>query len=183
MQDVYCVGRVLPWHVVGNLASSSCTICHGHGCVYPYGTAVPCHCACRKIFRAVLKKREHVLELQSLEATHACMIWSSRFWHRPQEEFLADVDLVVKRAIVLFPRWRRLIEAKLSAECLTAQFQGKQFWHDVYRVEVVLGKAFLASGLYPTQDYFAKTRPKENLKVAVAGQNIFAEGAHFGTQL
>jgi hypothetical protein len=148
------------------LAMPQCTQCHGSGLrLARKGVLTPCNCVLRCIFRICYDRfvkcvtQERHLSRISLEPQAGRQ--RPNTWGRKDEEFIADFDLVSRRALseseyrlfrfhfVLGADWK-LCTRKLGMD------RGN-FFHSVYRIEQKLGRMFRELEpypLFPLDDYF-----------------------------
>ena len=151
------------------LAQQSCTFCHGLG-LRPgrAGASTPCNCVFRAVFRACyarfvkcVSKEKHVSRV-SLEANPGRLRKS--VWGLKNEEYVADFCLVSRRELDdqqyrLF-RYHFLLGADWKLCCRKLNVDRGEFFHDVYRIQQKLGRAFRELepyALYPLEEYFGGT--------------------------
>ena len=156
------------------LASQQCVYCFGMGLMQTRGTAMrPCHCVERRIFRACYERfRECVTEEKpigrvSLESNRGRLNFHN--YSMKNEEYAADFVLVAKRVLGegtlahrLF-RFHFLLGADCGLCCRKLGLDRGEFFHEVYRVEQRLGKAFAELkpyALFPLDEYFGGAKAK-----------------------
>jgi hypothetical protein len=148
------------------LASESCTYCHGMGTRAVYKTKLaPCNCVFRAIFRACLNRFRDC----AASGTHfGTVSWEfcagaggRRMYSRKREEFMADFCLIANRS--LDEEERRifhlyfLVGADWKMCCRRLGIERGNFFHAVYRIGRVVGRAFAETepyALYPLDEYF-----------------------------
>jgi len=134
---------------------------------------VPCNCVFRSIFRACYNRfRECValgeqtkavsLELGGVRQT------GGHTYSRKREEFMADFCLVSRRELedseYQILRYFFLLGADWKICCEKLQMDRGTFFHEVYRIEQILGRAFAELEpypLYPLNEYFGGVVKKE----------------------
>lgn len=152
----------LPDGVALALAAQQCPYCHGLGRVPGWGQTGPprmgqtrsCSCVERRVFRTCLKRYYRERERSEKGGTRIVYRWRGGLAHfsRPSEEYQADFVLVARR--VLGPRDFRifglyhLMGATYAAGAPLDLDRG-DFFHRVYRIEALLGRAFFALQPYP----------------------------------
>ena len=160
------------WSAVSLAHSSpSCTRCLGLGSVRTAGRSKsgPCGCVLRSVFRVVMAK------FRSLESADRIAVsrvdrsgrgarGKSGAWGLPSAEFLADVQLTARRELGHLPiewfvwRFHFLLGADWKLCCRRLGVDRGIFFHSVYRVQTVMGRAWAEShGLYPLDEYFGGT--------------------------
>jgi hypothetical protein len=156
------------------LASGSCTLCHGDGMRPIHKTReTPCNCVFRSIFRACYNRfRECVALGDQTKAVSLDHGGGSRpgghTYSRKREEFIADFSLVSRRVLEdseyrIF-RYFFLLGADWKLCCRQLKMARGTFFHDVYRVEQILGREFAELepyALYPLNEYFGGVVKKE----------------------
>jgi hypothetical protein len=153
------------------MALPSCGFCEGTGmCDLRHGKATrPCDCVFRNIFRACYQTFKTCAESGQAFGT---ISWDfvpgggrNRMYSRKREEFLADFCLVAKR--VLTPSdyktmvWYFLEGATWQECCGRLGMSRGNFFHTVYRIERVAGKAFAETepyALFPGYAYFSDAK-------------------------
>jgi hypothetical protein len=164
------------------LAQQSCTFCYGLG-LRPgrSGESSPCNCVFRAIFRACYERfqqnvsKEKYVSRISLEANPGRQ--RKQTWGLKNEEYIADFCLVSKRTLnerqyQLF-RFHFLLGADSKLCCRRLDMDRGSFFHEIYRIEQKLGRAFREIepyALYPLDEYFNSTprsrqRPVVNFPV------------------
>ncbi len=155
------------------LANESCTYCQGQGTRAVYKTKeAPCNCVFRAIFRACLNRFRDC----AASGTHfGTVSWEfcagaggRRMYSRKREEFMADFCLVSRRVLdeseqKIF-RYYFLLGADWKLCCRQLKMDRGNFFHAIYRIERVLGRAFSELepyALYPLDEYFGGTVRRE----------------------
>ena len=160
------------------LAQQSCTFCHGLG-LRPgrAGASAPCNCVFRAIFRACYARfrkcasKEKYISRVSLEANPGRLRKST--WGLKNEEYVADFCLVSRRLLDdqqhrLF-RFHFLLGADWKLCCRKLNIDRGEFFHEVYRIQQILGRAFRELepyALYPVDEYFNGTT-KEKAQASI----------------
>ena len=158
------------------LAQQSCTHCYGLG-LRPgrSGVSTPCNCVFRAIFRACFERfrknasKEKYISRVSLEANPGRQ--RKQTWGMKNEEFIADFCLVSRRHLDeaqyrLF-KFHFLLGADWKLCCRRLNMDRGTFFHEVYRIEQKLGRAFRELepyALFPLDEYFNST-PRQNNSV------------------
>lgn len=153
------------------LAQQSCTFCYGLGQRAGRNEQKrPCNCvfraifrACYDKFRAAADKAKHISRV-SLESGSRSNKSRTRSWGMPAEEFCADFCLIAKRVLDeqqfrLFT-FHFLLGADFKLCCRKLGMDRGTFFHETYRIEQKLGRAFAEIqpySLFPTDAYFAST--------------------------
>lgn len=147
----------------------ACVRCEGAGVrtVWKLKQA-PCKCVFRAVFRACFNRYRECVEIGkysssvSLEFTQGKD--GGRTYGRKIEEYMADVCLVAKRTLDEDEhrtfRFFFLLGADWKLCCRRLNIDRGNFFHQVYRVEEKLGRAFAETepyALFPLADYFAGT--------------------------
>lgn len=162
------------------LAKSSCAHCHGLGLrtTEKKGKERPCNCVFRAIFRACYARfrecleREKTLSRVSLEFYRGGK--DRRYtYERKTEDYIADFCLVSRRFLdesdhKVF-RFHFLLGADWKLCCRQLAMDRGSFFHAVYRIEQVLGRAFRELepyGLFPLDEYFGRRIGGETKPVA-----------------
>jgi hypothetical protein len=160
------------------LAQQSCTFCHGLG-LRPgrAGASAPCNCVFRAIFRACYARfrkcasKEKYISRVSLEANPGRVRKCT--WGLKNEEYIADFCLVSRRVLDdqqyrLF-KFHFLLGADWKLCCRRLNLDRGEFFHEVYRIQQKLGRAFRELepySLYPVDEYFnGTTREKTEATV------------------
>ncbi|MGO9894437.1 MAG: hypothetical protein ACLPX8_09535 [Bryobacteraceae bacterium] len=149
------------------LARATCVHCRGAGTRLIRETReVPCACVFRGIFRACYNRFRECVELGAHTGT---VSWDRlggktgrRYYSRKKEEYAADFCLVSRRALTeaeyaLF-RYHFLLGADWRLCCRQLKIDRGTFFHEVYRIEQLLGRTFAELqpyALYPVSEYFA----------------------------
>lgn len=151
--------------VIG-IAKVSCTFCHGKG-MRPsrYGAEVPCACASRAAFRACWNRFRECAAARGAGRNSMEGLGSGtrarRSYGRKNEEFMADFCLVSRRVLddlqyAIF-QWHYVLGWDWRACCEGLRISRGEFFHELYRIEGRLGRAFAEVrpyALYPLADYF-----------------------------
>lgn len=153
------------------LAYPACRVCLGVGVRgKKKGRAVPCGCALRNVFRACYARFQECV----VRGNHTSQISFERnprgqgnrgVWSRKDEEYIADFELLSRRALdplhyKIF-RYHFLLGADWKLCCRRLGISRGNFFHAIYRIEERLGLAFRETepyGLYPPRDYFLTRR-------------------------
>ena len=152
------------------LAQQHCTFCYGLG-RRPgrNGHSLPCNCVLRAIFRAChdrfrrcVDKAKHISRV-SLE-TCGQRSKGKQSWAMKNEEFSADFCLVARRVLDDYDyrifKYHFLLGADFRLCCRKIGIDRGTFFHEVYRIEQKLGRAFAEiepHALFPTDAYFGST--------------------------
>lgn len=146
------------------LASQTCWRCHGYGlCAAPAKRMRTCDCVLRGVFTAVLRQYHFRCEMMALGASYATVEPGSGFFTTSNRtaEFCADFGIVARRELSDPGDWRIFAEHLIGGhpwfQCcnLLGPLSKKYFYDAVYKLTTRLGKAFLAEGLYPCNEYFS----------------------------
>ncbi len=154
------------------LSLRDCTTCQGVGVRREKrGQSIPCGCVLRAIFRACYARfrqcacRGKYRSQVSFERT-SCGRTNRGMWSRKEEEYMADFELISRRALDEWHhrvfRFHYLLGADSSLCCRRMKLTRGKFFHAIYRIEEQLGRAFCETepyGLYPPRDYFAVRLP------------------------
>ncbi len=153
---------------LGYLAYFRCTTCGGTGVRREIREdPVPCRCALRAMFRACYE-RFRVCHSRGKHKTPAAFDRAAAgktnrgMWGRKEEEFIADFEVVSRRALDpwhyrLF-RWYFLLGADWRMCSTRLGVDRGKVYHAVYRIEERLGYTFAALEpypLYPPREYFS----------------------------
>lgn len=153
-------------HTIG-LAKVSCSYCHGYGLrLARKGKEVPCACVFRAIFRACYHRFQECVakgEHTSAVTLEFCRgAGSHRTYCRKREEFMADFCLVSRRLLPHLEhqifRYHFLLGADWKLCCRRLRMDRGSFFHEVYRIEEKLGRAFAELepyALFPLDEYFS----------------------------
>lgn len=155
------------------LALVTCNRCFGSG-AYPASSPerlTVCNCVLRAVFRACYEKWRAVSSDQIVSRLGSSAL--SRFgrrqagrrtclWARPGEEYRADFELIARRALDAshFAIFRLHFVEGLDwkACCARLHIDRGNFFHNVYRIEQQLGKAYREAApyaLFPVYEYFS----------------------------
>jgi hypothetical protein len=153
------------------LATNKCVYCQGLGLKAGQGRRrlVPCKCVFREIFRICYKKFRKCVERESHLSHVSGEVYSSNgqrrlVWSRKVEEYMADFYLVAKRTLDE-DEWQvfsahYLLGADWKLCCAQLRLDKGNFFHQVYRVQEKLGRAFREVSpyaLFPLDEYFKTT--------------------------
>jgi hypothetical protein len=150
------------------LAKQGCVSCLGLGIkVGRAGQVDACKCVLRAIFRACFARfrqcasKEKYLSRVSMESNAGRQRKSA--WGYRNEEYMADFCLLAERtlgsgslAMKVF-RYHMLLGADWKLCCRKLKLDRGNFFHEVYRIEEALGRAFRDTqpyGLFPVDEYF-----------------------------
>jgi hypothetical protein len=164
------------------LAQQSCTFCWGLGLRAGRGAAQrPCNCVWRAVYRACFSKLRSIVSSDRYQcgamaqrSTYAYMsgaTGASRQVKQPnqririREEYVADFCLLARRTLrdagalanKIF-RFHILLGVEQPLFCRRFGVAEGAFWHELYRVQQALGRAFFETapyGLYPIDEYFS----------------------------
>ena len=157
------------------IAKQSCTQCHGFGLrgkSSRNGSEMPCNCVLRAIFRSCYTRFRLCLakEKRISQARFEIIGGPERraVWGRKDEEYVADFCLVSRRALndseYRIFRLHFLLGADWKLCCRQLNLDRGAFFHDIYRIEQKLGRAFREVepyALFPLSDYFSPVVRKE----------------------
>jgi hypothetical protein len=138
------------------LARSGCRCCLGFGWSRSNGVRTPCACVLRKVFSICWNRWQAIVAGEN---------WNVGV-SRQREEYVADVILVSRRALV-DPLERLVFRAHFvlgidSATCASKLNLERGKWETlVRRVEARLGRAYWDTDpypLYPVNEYFSARR-------------------------
>ncbi len=149
------------------LAANFCARCHGVGLV---GTGKrreshPCGCVSRRVFRACYARLKEILSLEcpyGKVTLQICAGPNRRVSYAMKcEEYAADFQLITRRILnqeehKIF-RYHFLLGADYKLCCRKLGIDRGAFFHAVYRIEVLLGRAFAEMepyALFPVEQYF-----------------------------
>jgi hypothetical protein len=159
------------------LAQQSCSTCFGLG-LKPgrSGSSAPCNCVFRAIFRAVHNRFRHCaskdkhISRASLEANPGRSRKAT--WGLKNEEFMADFILVSRRTLNEYQyklfNYHFLLGADWKLCCRKLNLDRGTFFHDVYRIQQLLGRTFRELepyALFPLDEYFNST-PRSRVATA-----------------
>lgn len=148
------------------LAYVQCTTCHGLGLrAVKQGKDAPCNCVLRSIFRACFRRFRQSVEKE--KHLSQCTIQFTRgrersmTWGRKDEEYIADFLLMTRRLLSdaeyrIF-KFHYLLGADWRMCCTKLKMDRGEFFHQIYRIEARLGRAFREQepyGLFPLDEYF-----------------------------
>lgn len=149
------------------LASVQCTTCHGLGLrSAKRSKEAPCNCVLRSIFRACLRRFRKCVEKEKHLSQCTFQFTGGRertmAWARKDEEYVADFLLMTRRLLsedeyAIF-KYHYLLGADWRLCCRKLKMDRGDFFHEVYRIEARLGKAFREVepyGLFPLDEYFS----------------------------
>lgn len=153
------------------LAFGDCNQCGGTGVRREKrGQPLPCGCALRGVFRTCY------MRFRDCVARGKCRTQVSfernprgqsgrGAWGRKEEEYIADFELISRRALDPFHyrifRYHFLLGADWKLCCRRMGVDRGTFFHALYRIEEKLGRAFYETepyALYPPSDYFVARR-------------------------
>lgn len=157
------------------MANESCTQCQGFGLRGKSsrgGSEMPCNCVLRAIFRSCYERFRLCLakEKRMSQARFDIIGGTERraVWGRKDEEYVADFCLVSRRVLDDYEyrifRLHFLLGADWRLCCRQLGLERGPFFHEVYRIEQKLGRAFREIrpyALFPLSDYFAPVVKKE----------------------
>lgn len=157
------------------VAKETCTLCHGFGLrgkTSRTGPEMPCNCVLREIFRTCYTRFRLCLakEKRMSHARFEIIGGHERraMWGRKDEEYVADFCLVSRRVLnereyKIF-RIHFLLGADWRLCCRKLEIDRGSFFHDVYRIEQKLGRAFREVrpyALFPLDEYFGPVVRRE----------------------
>lgn len=143
------------------LADERCTACAGFGRrIAKRSTHEYCGCVLKRVSRIVLDR----LRTHEQAPPH----WNFHRWTR-DAEFAADVLLTAKRTLdekqlIIYRSYLLDERPWFEVEPKTKLGRGN-FFHEVYRVEERLGRAFLDSPVFPPQAYFSGMQDAEGVSL------------------
>lgn len=161
-----------PREIALALADPRCGRCRGLGMVLMRheGRDVqmkPCSCAARRAFRDVMRRYR---ALAARSGMHSKAIFNevgsgtrrARAYARPVEEFLADVEIVIRRTLsaddLRLWRLRHVAGGTIGTAATALELAwGTAQWR-VYRLEELAGRAFVETrphAVWPVEQYFA----------------------------
>lgn len=132
------------------MEKGTCSTCYGAGTRIT-DSAKLCDCMYRAMFRVCMKHYRYVATEEA--TTPVCKHGE---WTLPNSLFTADFDLVLR---LLEPAHRKLFRLYFElglpyTTCMSRLGLSKgNFFHAVYRVELILGREFHARGMFPLQRY------------------------------
>lgn len=131
-------------------------MCQGVGNVPYKETLAICRCVYRNVFRICMRKRTQILNDENF-ATRVSQSKIGAFVEIPTIDFVCDVEVLARKQ--LSPRQRQVFRyhyiygVEYDACCVKFKVCRGNFFHECYRIEATLGKAFWAAGLFPTYGY------------------------------
>lgn len=156
------------------LAQPGCTTCLGLGYRWGRGDQKPtCNCVWRSIFRACLARFKQLYHAEG----HVSQVKAGRFDQTGRAHFkpgtpilpadyLADFLIVARRALEDRPlsqqifKFHVLLGADWRLCTRKLAISRGEFFHEVYRVQQIVGKAFYETepfALFPLDEYFGGT--------------------------
>lgn len=149
------------------MAMHNCANCHGSGLTWSRGRigTEPCRCVLRAIYRVCHTRWVDYMNQPKHLSRVSYDRWKGRgpqfrSWRRPAEEFCADFELIVRRTLTDAQFAVFTLHMKLGADwtvCTRALgFSRGNFFHEVYRIEAKLGRAFRETrpySLFPIDEY------------------------------
>lgn len=153
---------------LGFLANLSCTVCGGMGVRRKKrDQIVPCRCALRAAFRTchtrfrLCAESSRMRSRVSFERNPSGRSHKGS-WGRKDQEYMADFELTARRVLdpwhqTLF-RYHFVLGANAAMCCRRLRIDRGGFFHAIYRIEALLGEAFMQLepyALYPPRNYFA----------------------------
>ena len=151
----------------------SCARCHGQGILFVRKEKdAPCNCVLRAVFRACYNRFRECVALEE-QINPVTLLFSNgadgrRNYGRRREEFMADFDLVSRRALdemeyKIF-RIHFLLGADWHLCCARLNMSKGDFYHAVYSIMEKLGRIFAELRpypLYPLDEYFWGMIPRK----------------------
>jgi hypothetical protein len=137
------------------LAREDCQVCLGFG--RTRGGEV-CACVDRKAFTDVMDRADKIGESQRASGP----ILRQGRYSRPPEEFLADVIATARKTLtadqfaVFDLHHLKKFTWHACSRILGFRDRGV-FFHELYRVQAILGSAFRDAALHPVRDYLSLT--------------------------
>ncbi len=147
------------------LARTKCAYCEGNGYLKRFKGRRPCNCVLRAIFRACLRRYRECAyggATGTISWEFSPPLTCGRAYSRPWEEYMADFCLIARRMLddgdyqlihVYFVEDGR---PEVCGERM--KLDHGNFFHAVYRIEQILGRAFSETrpyALYPLDEYFS----------------------------
>ena len=166
------------------LAQQSCCHCYGLG-LRPGrdGVSTPCNCVFRAIFRVCYNRfcknasKEKYISRVSLEANPGRQ--RKQTWGLKNEEYMADFCLVSRRVLddaqYRIFRFHFLLGGDWKLCCRQLGMDRGEFFHEVYRIEQKLGRAFRELepyALFPLDEYFGGTRKNGEARQETASRKL-----------
>ena len=169
------------------LAQQSCTHCFGLGLrLGRKEKDTPCNCVFRAIFRACYQRfrlaatSERYISIASIESSRCGP--ARNMWSFKDEEYAADFCLVAQRSLTLRQhrlfRWHFLLGADWKICCAKENMDRGSFFHEIYRIEQRLGKAFRELepyALFPLDEYFRATPRASNYERSLGSVDLILE--------
>ena len=133
----------------------------------------PCNCVFRSIFRACYNRFRECVALGDQTKAVSLELGGARrsggqTYSRKREEFIADFTLVSRRVLdeteYRIFRYFFLLGADWKICCRQLKIDRGTFFHEVYKIEQALGRAFAELepyALYPLNEYFGGVVKKE----------------------
>lgn len=179
------------------LSSAGCTQCLGLGTIRGQRSSRPCGCVLRKIFRLCFDRFRSVGVEQANPSRVALggplaeraergakTVRRSSSYGFPGEEYRADFLLIARRALddeqYKAFRLHWLLGADYRLCCAKLQIDRGTFFHLVYRIEQLLGRALAETRpypLWPLDQYFGCLRRESSLRKAKRGDEWLADAA------
>lgn len=155
------------------LGRVKCVYCHGVGLRRIDQGEVPCKCVFRAIFRICYRRFREcaavTCDSSRISLERAVVAERGGSWGRKEEEYAADFCNVARRTLSeadhLIFRYHFLLGADSRLCCRKLGMDRGLFFHAVYRIENMLGRALHDTEpypLYPLEDYFAGPRRKHS---------------------
>lgn len=152
------------------LAQQSCSICFGLGLRQGRGGHLaPCHCVFRAVFRACYQRfrqagnRCRFSRVAGIHSESRTSSGRGTNWSMKDQEYCADFCLIARRVLGVDSlgyrifRFHVLLGADWKLCCRRLRMDRGAFFHEVYRVQQQLGRAFRETephALFPTGEYF-----------------------------
>jgi hypothetical protein len=152
------------------LAINACTQCQGMGLMAGRGYLgqVPCNCVFRTIFR-LCYEQFRICSSKEKPCNTAVLEYNPNTQKRTtyslkEEEYIADFCIIVRRSLTeeqhqIF-KYHYLLGAEWKSCCARLNMDRGSFFHNVYRIQQKLGRAFREwqpYGLFPLDEYFGGT--------------------------
>jgi hypothetical protein len=148
------------------VAKEACTHCQGYGLRRSRsGSAEPCQCVLRGIFRACYNRFRHCASLEKylsrvrLEQVNGKD--HKQIWGMKNEEFMVDFCRIAERTLneseFRIFRFHFLLGADWKLCCRRLGMDRGNFFHMVYRIQQKLGRVFRELepyALFPLDEYF-----------------------------
>lgn len=136
------------------------------------GTLIPCDCVLRSIFNACYNRFRECVETEKRLST-VSLEWSfngssgKRYYGRKIEEYIADFCNIGRRnldgELYQIFRYHFVLGADWRLCCRQLHLGKGTFFHRVYRIAAILGRAFAETapyGLFPLDEYFGTVLPR-----------------------